>query len=340
MARRANGEGTIKQTPTGKYRAVVQIDGHWISGPVVEKRADALRALQSKLRRLKSPGSQTTLSNLVSKYINDMEANRIYEPTTAYIRRSLHEKHISNSAIGALPASLVTQNDLDQFLRGPLGGQSQRRSIGALVCATLRTVGIELKLVVPKDAEPDTIAVPPEDRTKLIEACTSDEDKLLLCLMMRLGLRKGEALGVMHEDRQGEGFWVRRQINQTPGKVLVKGLKTARSERWVPLEEWMKPMIGEGQGFVFQKQSAKGLPRNPSYPTALLLRLCRDAGTRHYSPHSLRRTAATAFLEAGVDVVTAASILGHDPAVLMRLYMKTREDLKLDAVKKIGGLGC
>lgn len=340
MARRANGEGTIKMTPTGKFRAVTNIQGVWISGPTVEKRADALKALQSKLRRLNSPGSQITVSNLVSKYITDMEANKIYEPTTAYIRRSLYNKHLASSTIGALPVSLVTQNDLDQFLRGPLGGQSQRRSIGAMICAALRTMGIELKLVVPKDADPDTIAVPPEDRAKLIAACTLERDKLMLCMMMRLGLRKGEVLGVMHEDRQGEGFWVRRQVNHIKGKVLIKGLKTARSERWVPLEEWMKPLIGNGKGFIFPNPKEPEFPRHPSYPRTMMLRLCRDAGIRWYSPHSLRRTAATAFLESGVDVVTAASILGHDPAVLMRLYAKTREDLKLDAVKKLGGLGC
>lgn len=269
-----------------------------------------------------------------------MEANRIYQPTTAYIRRSLYSKHIENSAIGARPASDVTQNDLDQFLRGPLGGASQRRSIGAMICAALRTLGIQLKLNVPKESEPETKAVPPGDREKLIAACPDDESKLMLCLMMRLGLRKGEVLGIMHEDRQGEGIRLQRQVNSVRKKILIKDLKTARSERWVPLEEWMKPLIGSGKGFVFQKPSNPGLPRNPSYPRTLMVQLCRDAGTEWYSPHSLRRTAATAFLEAGVDVVTAASILGHDPAVLMRLYAKTREDLKLAAVAKLGGLGC
>jgi len=51
-----------------------------------------------------------------------------------------------------------------------------------------------------------------------------------------------------------------------------------------------------------------------------LARACRDAGVPVFSPHGLRRAAVDRFARAGVDVGTAATFLGHSPAVMLQHY--------------------
>lgn len=54
-------------------------------------------------------------------------------------------------------------------------------------------------------------------------------------------------------------------------------------------------------------------------------------------PHALRRTYGMTLLEAGVDVVTAADLMRHDPAMLLQEYARTRTDLKREAVRRTFG---
>ncbi len=63
-----------------------------------------------------------------------------------------------------------------------------------------------------------------------------------------------------------------------------------------------------------------------------LPRACEAAGVEPFTPHGLRRAAVDALLRAGVDVGTAAALLGHSPKVMLEHYRKATIDDRRRAV--------
>lgn len=56
---------------------------------------------------------------------------------------------------------------------------------------------------------------------------------------------------------------------------------------------------------------------------------CEAAGVKYFTPHALRRAAVDALAREGVDVSTAAALLGHSPTVMLSYYRQvTRDDLR------------
>lgn len=67
-----------------------------------------------------------------------------------------------------------------------------------------------------------------------------------------------------------------------------------------------------------------------------LPRACKQAGVPRFTAHGLRRAAVDALLRAGVDVGTAAAILGHSPKVMLEHYRRaSRADCR-DAIRRAG----
>lgn len=61
-------------------------------------------------------------------------------------------------------------------------------------------------------------------------------------------------------------------------------------------------------------------------------RACRKAGVPPFTPHGLRRLVVDRLARAGVDVGTAAALLGHSPAVMLQHYRAISDDDRLRAV--------
>lgn len=66
--------------------------------------------------------------------------------------------------------------------------------------------------------------------------------------------------------------------------------------------------------------------------TRHLAAACERAGVPRFSPHGLRRAAVDALLRAGVDVGTAASLMGHTPAVMLSAYRQATDEDRRQAI--------
>jgi integrase len=66
--------------------------------------------------------------------------------------------------------------------------------------------------------------------------------------------------------------------------------------------------------------------------TRHLAAACARAGVPRFSPHGLRRATVDALLRAGVDVGTAASLMGHTPAVMLAAYRQATDDDRRQAI--------
>jgi integrase len=103
-----------------------------------------------------------------------------------------------------------------------------------------------------------------------------------------------------------------------PTSVLVRGTKTGGRRRNVPRIAVMEPFLryalahGSAEGLLFEAWSS--MPRD-------VRAACRRAGVPEFTARTLRRSAATWLVQAGVPYEVAAKFLGHgSTAMLQKVY--------------------
>ena len=163
---------------------------------------------------------------------------------------------------------------------------------------------------------------------------------LFICLLLSAA-RIGE-LGALdytkHLDFSAGGFIINRTLTQEDGKILMgKHTKTGQrkvskgqlDERFVPfdifdeklLTDTVKDQIQNSRSNFNNKEHLLFCQKDGSYIDYRCLnnifkRICREAGVKLELPngchvHMCRHTGATRMIEAGMDLLVIASILGH-----------------------------
>lgn len=149
-------------------------------------------------------------------------------------------------------------------------------------------------------------------------------------LLLKSGLRRGEALGLQWADLNDGSIWVRRNVsvdNQSEDKYSIGKTKN-KKERvvYIPDEmctelSWLRLARGRLLGdnievsehaFIFSKREDPFKPINPNVPTRWLARFNEKNGLRSASPHDLRHTYSTLSQEAGIPTKVVQEQLGHN----------------------------
>lgn len=343
--RRGPGEGTYAQLPSGLWRVIVRQDGKKIAGPAKPTRAEAREALSRKLDDLRR-GRPTTNPSFGSACSQWLEQMTHLAPTTQDTYR-FWTASLEKDPLGKRPVSDIGEYDLRAWVRraqsSGLAPATIKHRLG-FVHQILRANGNSAKIKPPTVQDTERRPLSPSERELLDKEIARLPEPLKVSLMVLryLGLRVSEACGLMHEDRDGDGVWVRRSVTVTRKAIHIRGKgKSARSHGWVPLPSVMKGLIGHPKtGFVCQgersgKPDAK-TPMNPKTLKSHVSKVLKAAGISipGSGPHALRRTYGQTLLESGSDVVTAAKAMRHDPAILLKEYSRTRIDLMTDAVGK------
>ena len=192
-----------------------------------------------------------------------------------------------------------------------------------------------------------------DGRTKSLPKLTS-RYALVYHLLLTLGLRRGEALGLSWEDLDWEDgtVQVRRQVQQINGKVVVSDYtKTDAGRRTLPIPQallarlrahWQnqqeeRALMGEGWnklGLIFPSET--GVPVSPSNLLRHFRLLLTAAGLTQIRLHDLRHTCATLLGERVTDRVIAA-ILGHTPGTVTARYARVRLPQMREALEALYG---
>jgi integrase len=155
------------------------------------------------------------------------------------------------------------------------------------------------------------------------DAATRTDVADLLWWMAGTGVRISEALDQRWED-----------VDLDAATARVRGTKSARSDRTVPLADWLVARLQERRrsgvsafGYVFASPGTGG--RRDRRNAARAMRDVMDrAGFAWATPHTLRRTAATLIADAGLPVNLAADVLGHaDASMTARVYLGRKVDV-------------
>jgi integrase len=188
------------------------------------------------------------------------------------------------------------------------------------------------------------------DVTKLLLCADGLRYRNVLTLVAATGLRRGEALALhwSEVDLDAGVLLVRGTLGRVGGKLVISEPKTDRSRRTVPIAPPLVTMLqshraaqdaerlaGRDQwldhGLVFTTEIGTAVdPRNILRTIQIA---ARKAGMAGVGVHTLRHSAAVAWLEAGVHIKAVADLLGHSSiAITGDIYGHTSDDIARSAV--------
>ncbi|MGH3702694.1 MAG: tyrosine-type recombinase/integrase [Pseudonocardiaceae bacterium] len=252
-------------------------------------------------------------------------------------------------AAGAAPARLVAllyevadDRDLPEQARGEDGSMSWR----------LRARHRLHEPEVPVDRASDG------DNVALLRACRSARDRLIVLLMARAGLRRGELCGLRRGDvhllvdsrplgcevARAHLHVVRREDN--PNRAWAK----SRRQRAMPLDflvvqafdtyefERMRVAQAASSDFMFVNlfRAPIGAPMRPDGVGELLAAASRRAGLdTPVRPHQLRHACASNIADAGCGIDVVAELLGHASVTSSQVSMHPEAGRLRAAVERV-----
>jgi integrase len=195
-----------------------------------------------------------------------------------------------------------------------------------------------------------------EEARQFLESARSDQDPLyaVYMLILVLGLRKGEVLGLTWDDIDLDAaeLSIGRQLQRVSRQLLHRETKTATSDATLPLpdvcaaalrlrrveEAHARDTAGaawQGSKLIFTTKWGTPIePRNfnRSWDTR-----CAKAGVRKITVHDGRRTCATLLVDLDVHPREVMQILRHAQiAVTMEIYAQASSKATRAALKRLG----
>ena len=197
-----------------------------------------------------------------------------------------------------------------------------------------------------------------EEIVALLRACCSARDRLVVLLMARAGLRRGEACGLRRSDVHllpdsaalgcevpGAHLHVVRREN--PNRAWAK----SRRQRAVPLdflvvqafdayefERLGVPQAAAGD-FVLVNlfRGSAGAPMPPDAVNGLVAAASRRAGlARRVTPHQLRHAMASNLADSGATLDEVAELIGHASVSSSEVYVHPDPRRLRAAVERVG----
>lgn len=341
-SRRAKGEGKIERLPSGKYRCRIILNGKEISGEALPTKSAATRSAKEAVESARRNGAPLAKGRSFTTFARDWAEGRAgrLSVTTAETER-YWVAYVEKDPVGAKPIDKIAPADLKGFKDRLSEGRAPAtvRNICAWVNQVMRAAGNDSRVDVPAKQRHQRRPLSPDEQgefRKVMDAL-DDETRLMLMVAWGMGLRRSEVCGLRHEDRDGDGVWVRRVVLIAQGRlVLREKTKTPGGSGWVPLPPFLRGIVGGGRkGFVVSGDLVS--PANPKALSSRLTHALRGHDLRQVpflGTHALRRTYGQVQLETGADPGTVADSMRHDVEMLMNEYSRSRRDLKTAAVDR------
>lgn len=200
------------------------------------------------------------------------------------------------------------------------------KDIIGLLKRSLKPVGIELQIKLPRYSLPKPRVLSPTEQSALINTaqCTGDLEGFGILLSLFTGIRIGELCSLKWRDISlKEGVLrvnktLQRLENYEGGKSkTVIDIGTPKSEssvRNIPLPQFLlqkvmelKENAGEDD-YILSGSHHYVEPRQCQHH---FKKLVREAGIQDINFHVLRHTFATRCVELGIDIKTISEVLGH-----------------------------
>ncbi len=279
------------------------------------------------------------LAQVVDGWINTTLEASSRKPATKEIYALLLRNHILTDPLATVPIGRVRPSDIEAVivrLRAKGLAPSTIRQIFTVLRQVLDTAVRDGLIRYNPSAPVKRPTVParearflsPVEVAKLLDAASGSRFEPLLRLLVATGLRRGEALGLRWSDVDlTNGYLtVRGSLTRTRAGLQISTPKTDRSKRTVPLatptvatlvairaaqkgEHKRAGSAWEEHGLIFSTEF--GTPVDPHNALRAIKTAAKRADLRGIGLHTLRHTAASVMIEAGVPLKTVSEILGH-----------------------------
>ncbi|MGI8923358.1 MAG: site-specific integrase [Fimbriimonadales bacterium] len=182
----------------------------------------------------------------------------------------------------------------------------------------------------------------------LLKALKGSPIENLVSFTLATGMRLGEATGVTWSavDLERKTVIIQAQLQRTSGELRLKQLKTEGSRRTVPLVGYALWAIQSEKARIDTEQFENplnlvftnpfGRPFDPKYVNSKLHQALKAAGLPRTGIHSLRHSAATFMLMAGLNLHQVSRYLGHTQITLTsNLYGHVLNESMRDAAERL-----
>lgn len=374
MSKRANGEGNVRQRPNGRWEGRVSyVDPTTDKRKSVSVYGATDKECRAELKKVRqrieegkpAKDSADTLASWLKTWRESSLAASTRKPTTKALYGSLSRKHLEGNAIGNKQLDKLKPSDVEKLivdLRAAKLSDSTvrqvytvlRQALDVAVRDDLLAVNPAAKVARPGVARQEAKYLPAADVARLLDAAKGLRYYVAVVLMAATGLRRGEVAGLLWSDLdldKGE-LTVRHTLSRVDGALVLTEPKTNRSRRRVPLHAGLVTALKTWRAQQLQERLAAGDqwtdtkvvfatelgtmvdPRNMLRTVELA---ATKAGIENVGAHTMRHSAAVAWLESGTHIKAVADLLGHSSiSITGDLYGHTSDDTARAAVDGLG----
>ena len=361
---RANGQGSIRKLPSGKYQWTITIGNH---------PDGSQRRLSGTCR------TRTEAQQHLNQLLADQQRGVLRTPTTVTLGEQLdtwiqhHRPHVAPStyeqylyALKRVPQELRTLrlHDLSRaHLRAfqtTLTQQDLSQEVRAKTLACIRTAldravedglltlnpahGLRTTATVAERSRERGKALSTTQLTAFLDAAQDSPLYALFYTLFSLGLRRGEALGLRWADVNFTtgSVHVQQQVKLERNRAVIGALKTVTSRRRLQASPDLLDVLLAQQSRVRRTRtlmgaawsehdlifpSEVGTPLHPRNVNRALKIICTSAGLPVFSSHTARHTHITQRLRRGEKVEVVAAAAGHANAnITLGTYRHVMED--------------
>ena len=347
--RRANGEGSIRKRPDGRWEGRYTAGRDSETGKTVYKNVLGKTQAEVKVKLKQAIQENTEVDTLkAEKYTVGQWMDIWFEnyakikvrPSSHQTYRGYIDNHIKPN-IGKIQLNKLTTLELQKLYKkllskgrvdrieakGQPKGLSPKtvRNIHQVIFSAMDFARSQ-KLIagnpadgcaLPKQEHREMKTLPVEQLASFLREAKDSGVFEMYYIELATGLRRGELLGLKWEDldlEQGT-LRVQRQVSRINGEVVEAPLKTKNSYRTISLGadavEILKEQRKKCDSNEYVFPSLTGGPISPDSVLQMLHRVLKRAGLPKVRFHDLRHTFATVALQNGVDIKTVSGMLGH-----------------------------
>jgi integrase len=270
MTKRANGEGSVRQRPNGRWEArftyVDPVSGERLRrsfyGRTQREVRDSMREAAERVAQGQPATDATvTVSQWVDQWVATTLAASSRRPSTKALCETLLAKHVQTTRLASVRLDRLRPSHIDALVLELRGRTKQRKDgvvVRALADSSIQRVWHVLRSCLgdavrdgllarnPVDAVGQPAATRPEARhlspaevVAVLQTARGTRAWALFALIAATGVRKGEALALRWSDVDLDAgtLTVRHTLSRVRGQVVLSEPKTAKSRRVLPLSD-------------------------------------------------------------------------------------------------------
>lgn len=316
-----------------------------------------------------------TVAQMMAEHLDYCKADPTHHTAATIETYSLKSKRYIEPKLGSIilsklqPSTVAAwRNELAAMIGRsgkPLSPKTIHNVFGLLHAALSLAVGLEYlarnvcDVKAAKPSRPATgqhagTALSDDEIRRLLAVAEPTRWSAFIVLALATGARRGELCGLSWSDIDlgKRELRIHRSLSQTIGRIELKDTKTHRG-RTIGLSSWalealrrQRVMQAEDRlrspvglyvesGAVFTSEIGERI--TPMAATKAFGKVARAAHLSTQRLHDTRHTAASHLIADGSDVVTVASVLGHESATItLSIYSHAFDAAKHEATDRLG----